>query len=88
MDKQPYLYVVEELGDIPSLAAHRGLEPTKDAWRYYDPNLKQPVYIAEAHNLRNRICGLCFTHVSFYEGMFSAQEINYALCRVRVRSYE
>jgi hypothetical protein len=83
MDRQPILYVVEDRADINSLISSQNLRRVGTGYHcdYHD----RRVIIGEADKLRETICGYQFWAVYFHEGLFSAQQINYALCRVRPR---
>jgi hypothetical protein len=84
MSRQPMLYVMEDEGDLSSLLSNRNIE-RRGPYEFWSHDQDRPVVICAADKLMETICGYQFWTVQFYEGLFSAQQINYALCRVRPR---
>jgi hypothetical protein len=77
------LYVVEHRSDINSLLSSHDIDQVSGIYKYYSGRYGLDVVICEAGELRDTICGHAFSLVIFYEGLFSAHQINYALSRVR-----
>ncbi len=76
------LVVIEEWGDEASYCRERGLKYSK-RYRRAESEFYGEILFCPASELRRTICGYNFFAIIFYDGMYSSQEIMYALSRQR-----
>jgi hypothetical protein len=80
--KKRTLVVLESWGDAESYCRQRRLKYYKME-RTAEDDIYGEMVFCPASELRSRICGYQFYAVIFYDGMYSSQEIMYALSRQR-----